>query len=78
MEQKSNVVSVPPRRVKITHKGLHGWVEYLPTAREWRWSLNTQITLKQNGTAKSKDEAALELKRFLEVAANGKHVRTVD
>ena len=27
---KDNVITVQPRRRRITHQGLHGWVEYKP------------------------------------------------
>lgn len=79
MEKKSNVIQVPPRRIKVTHHGLHGWVELIPSTKEWRWTLNTQVTIKQDGIAKGKDEAITILKKFLEAASHGsKHVRTVD
>jgi hypothetical protein len=74
----SNVTRVPPRRYQVNYKGLHGWVEYAPSLKKWRWSFKAQMTIKHDGETETKDHAELEMKKFMDVAAVSKNLRSVD
>lgn len=76
----SNVVKVPPRREIVSHKGLHGFVEYHPARKLWSWTLKLVYTIKHTGEARRKEEAALEAKTLMEKVAGGttKNVRSID
>lgn len=72
------VVHVQPRRFQVNHKGFHGFVQFNPGDRTWEWSLKLQTTIKQNGVQDSREAATLELKQFIEVAAQSKTLRSID
>ncbi len=71
-------IRVVARRYRVVHKGLHGFVEYLPTTKLWQWTLNLLFSTKQTSVESTKEQAELELKREIEVVADSKHVRSVD
>lgn len=72
------VISVPPRRRRVIYKGLHGWIEYVPSEKAYRWTFKVQLTIKQEGIEKTESKAELELKRFMEKAAVSKNVISID
>lgn len=75
-----NVITVPPRRKQVRHKGLHGWLEFHPVTKVWSYVVKFLYPVTHRGQVSSEAEAALEIKKLLETAAQGsnKHVRTVD
>ena len=74
----NNVVKVKPRRERVLYRGLHGWVEYVPTQKLWRWQFKAQATINNTGEKSTKDEAIVELKKFMEVAAISPNIRSID
>lgn len=74
----SNVTRPPPRRYQVNYKGLHGWVEYKPSIKKWEWTFKAQMTIKHDGITDTKDLAELEMKKFMDVAAVSKNLRSVD
>lgn len=78
MNSGSNVTRVPPRRHTVYYKGLHGHVEYKPSTKKWYWIFKTQLTIKNEGEQTTQAAAELELKKFMDVAAKSKSVRSVD
>lgn len=62
----------------IHHKGLHGFIEYKPRLKIWLYKANLVYSVTQSGTAKTAEEAELELKKQLDIAARRDNVRTVD
>lgn len=78
MEKTGTVIHVKPRRYPVHYKGLHGFVEYKPSDKSWHWSFKAQFTIKNEGTAPSKEHAELELKRYIDTAAVSKNIRSID
>lgn len=79
MDPVNNVIKVPPRRERVIHKGMHGWVEYHPGTKTWTYSFKYQVTFRHTGECTSKAEAALEVKRAIDIiAGEGTSVRSVD
>jgi len=66
-----NVVKVPPRRMSVHYKGLHGYVEYHPSSKKWTFTLKLLQRIVINGTADSAEHAKLELKQKIEIALSG-------
>jgi hypothetical protein len=66
-----NVVKVPPRRVAVHYKGLHGYVEYHPSTKKWTFTLKLLQRIVINGVADSLEEGKLLLKQKIEVAMSG-------
>jgi hypothetical protein len=78
MELKQNVHTMKPRRHRVLYKGLHGWIEYVPSKKQWHWSFKAQMTIKNEGEAKTEAEATLALKQYMEAAAVSTNVRSID
>lgn len=76
--KKDNVVQVPPRRYRVFHKGLHGWIEYLPSCKLWRWVFKARFVIENQGHYKTEDEAKLELKKYIDVTASSKRIESID
>lgn len=66
-----NVVKVPPRRIAVHHKGLHGYVEYHPSSKKWTFTLKLLQRIVIKDVADSQEEAKLRLKQKIEVALSG-------
>lgn len=67
----NNIIRVPPRRYKVLHKGMHGWVEYHPSTKTWSYSIKWQTTFTHMGEAAKEAEAVLELKTAIDVLSTG-------
>jgi len=67
----SNVIKVPPRRIRVHHKGMHGYVEFHPATKLWEFKLKLLQRIVINGTAASAEEGKLRLKQKIEVALSG-------
>lgn len=80
INQGSNVITVPPRRKRVLYKGLHGWLEYLPTKKIWRTTLKLLYPITHYQDHKTEAEAELHLKQLIDTVAKGnnKHVRSAD
>jgi len=78
MENNKNVIPVRPRRYSVNYKGLHGWVEYHPATKTWQWTFKAQFTIKNGGSENTKEEAELQLKKYIDTAAVSKNIRSVD
>lgn len=76
--KSSNVVQVPPRRKRVWHKGLFGWLEYLPSIKAWRWIFKAQFTVTNSGQEKTEAQAEYELKKFMDAASISKNIQSVD
>jgi hypothetical protein len=74
----SNVTRVPPRRYQVNYKGLHGYVEYRPSDKKWRWTFKAVMKITHDGEQETKDAAELEMKKFMDVAAVSKNLTSVD
>ena len=76
----SNVIKVQPRVKTIRHKGLHGKIEFHPVRRVWSYVLKLLYPVTHAGEMPSEAEAALEVKKLIDLAASGnnKHVRSTD
>lgn len=79
-EKQSNVIPVPPRRKMITHKGLHGWIEWRPSVKRWGYTCKLKYIVPLGGEALSEAEAEFELKKLLDIALSKpvKNIGTVD
>ena len=66
-----NVIPVPPRRRRVHHKGMWGWVEYHPRNAQWSYSVKYQVTHTFEGEARSEAEAALQVKMMIDLLAGG-------
>jgi hypothetical protein len=74
-----NVIRVPPRRYRVVHKGMHGWVEYHPGTRTWSYSMKYAIKFTLGGRTPTEAAAVLELKIAIdELAKAGSAVRSVE
>lgn len=75
-----NVISVPPRRKQVRHRGLHGWAEFHPVKKTWSYVVKLLYPVTHRGEASTEAEATLEIKKLIDTAASGnnKHVRSVD
>lgn len=80
LDQGSNVITVPPRRKPVRYKGLHGWLEYIPSRKIWRSVLKLVYPVTHNEEHKTEAEAELHIKKLIDTAASGnnKHVRSTD
>lgn len=80
MSEKNNVTNMKPRRKIVHHMGLHGVVEYHPARKMWSYMLKLVYRIKHSGEHAREEEATLELKRLMGVAADGnaKNVRSED
>ena len=76
----SNVIKVTPRIKTITHKGMHGIVEYVPSKKRWQYKIKFVHTVVMSDTSPSEAEATLKIKELIEKALAGKNknVRTSD
>ena len=76
----SNVITVPPRRKQVRHKGLHGWLEFHPISKLWSYTVKFLYPVTHKGKMHTEAEAELEIKKLLDLASKGnnKHVRTTD
>jgi hypothetical protein len=77
-EKKDNVVKVPPRRVLVSYKGMHGWVEYRPSTHKWDWTFKAQFTIVNKGTEATQAQAEFEMKKFMEKASVSPNIKSVD
>lgn len=81
-ESRSNVISmvkIPPKTVKVRHKGLHGTITFDTDTKKWHWIVNMKIPMTQTGDEDTQEKATLALKRVLDTAATaGKNVTTTD
>jgi len=77
-----NVLSfkkLPPKSLKVRHKGLHGVITFDPATKKWHWRVVMSIPMTQEGDEDSQEKATLALKRVLDTAATaGKNVTTTD
>ena len=78
VKEQENNVRVIARRYRVNHKGLHGFIEYLPKTKLWQWTLKLIFSTTQSSIENTKEQAELELKREIEVVADSKHVRSTD
>lgn len=76
--EKTNNVRAIARRYRVVHKGLHGWIEYIPTKKVWQWILKLSFSTTQTSTEPTRERAELELKKEIEIVADSRHVRSVD
>lgn len=76
----NNVIRVPPRRYKVMHKGMHGWVEYHPVTKTWTYQLKWTTLTTHTGSATTEADAVLELKTSIDtlISADASRMRTVD
>lgn len=78
-EQKSaTVIQVPPRRKRVLHRGMHGWLIYAPATGKWHWTFKAQFTVTNGGVEDTEAAAELELKKFMEAAAISKNITSLD
>ena len=75
-----NVIKVPPRVKTITHKGMHGRIEFVPTLKRWLYKIKFLHTVELQGEASDEAHATLEVKKLIDKAQAGKNknVRTTD
>lgn len=66
-----NVIRVPPRRYRVFHKGMHGWVEYHPGTKSWTYKLKYHFRFENKGTANTEAEAVLALKSTIDTLSGG-------
>lgn len=80
MKQDSNVIKVPPRRKTVSHKGMFGIIEYHPAKKIWSSIIKFVHTVTHRNEHPTEAHAELEVKRLIDVAAQGKskNVRTVE
>lgn len=69
-----------PRRKVVHYMGLHGFIEYHPGRKVWSYMLKLVYRIKHTGERDREEEATLELKKLMGVAADGnaKNVRSED
>ena len=71
---------VPPKSVRIRHRGLHGTVTYNPDTKKWDWKVTMLVKMPQTGTETTQAKAEESLRKILETAATsgGNNVTTTD
>jgi hypothetical protein len=75
----AKVINVPPRRKRVYHKGMYGWVEYHPSDRSWGYTVKYQTTNVFSGETISEAAAVLQVKLMIDLLAGGAlPVRSVD
>ena len=80
MADNGNVTKMQPRREVVHHKGLHGFVEWHPVRKMWSYTLKLVYRIKHVGEHERKEEAILEAKKMMDIAAQGtgRNVRSED
>lgn len=81
MTPKNNVIRVPPRRYRVIHKGMHGWVEFHPSSKMWSYSFKFQTTNVAKGEMKTEAEAVLQIKTVIDLIKSGSadtSIRSID
>jgi len=74
-----NVIHVPPRRRRVHHKGMFGWVEYHPSTKSWTYTIKFQVTYKHEGEMPSEAAAVLEVKRAIDsIPMTSRTVRSIE
>jgi hypothetical protein len=78
-DNNSNVIRVPPRRYRVFHKGMHGWVEYHPGTRTWSYKFKYEVKFSLGGQAPTEADAVLQLKIAMDdLAKGGSSIRSTD
>lgn len=67
----ARVIKVPPRRIRVYHKGMFGWVEYHPGDKSWSYTVKYQTTNVYSGETVSEAAATLQVKMMIDLLIGG-------